>query len=72
MTTVSGHCPKKPTIAAACGFGDMKLALSLLRWGKVRFRDLITHLVAPSDGDLLFTRMAEADPDVLGVVFDGK
>ena len=63
---------KKPTIAAACGFGDMKLALSLLRWGKVRFRDLITHLVSPSDGDLLFTRMAEADPDVLGVVFDWK
>ena len=63
---------KKPTIAAACGFGDMRLALSLLRWGKVRFRDLVTHLVSPSEGDLLFTRMAAADPDVLGVVFDWK
>ena len=63
---------KKPTIAAACGFGDMSLALSLLHWGKVRFRDLITHLVSPSEGDLLFTRMAAADPDVLGVVFDWK
>lgn len=63
---------KRPTIVAACGFGDMHLALSLLNWGKVRFRDLITHLASPSEGDVLFARMAAANPDILGVVFDWK
>jgi len=61
---------KKPTIAAACGFGDLNLALSLLRWGKIRFRDLVTHLADPRDGQSLFARMEQADPDMLGVVFD--
>jgi len=61
---------KKPTIAAACGFGDMRLAMSLLRWHKVRFRGLVTHLAAPRDAPELFARMERGDPDVLGVVFD--
>lgn len=61
---------KKPTIAAACGFGDMNLALALLRWGKVRFRDLVTHLASPTEAAALFSRMEAADPDILGVVFD--
>ena len=61
---------KKPTIAAACGFGDMNLALSLLRWGKVRFRSLVTHLAQPGEGGDLFARMEAGDPDILGVVFD--
>jgi 2-desacetyl-2-hydroxyethyl bacteriochlorophyllide A dehydrogenase len=61
---------KKPTIAAACGFGDMRLALSLLRWGKASMRPLITHLVPPADGPDLFAKMEAADPDTLGVVFD--
>jgi threonine dehydrogenase-like Zn-dependent dehydrogenase len=61
---------KKPTIAAACGFGDMRLAMSLLRWGKVGMRPLITHLVPPADGPALFAKMEAADPDILGVVFD--
>ena len=61
---------KKPTIAAACGFGDMHLALSLLRWHKVRFRDLVTHLATPADAPDLFAKMEAGDPDILGVVFD--
>jgi len=63
---------KKPTIAAACGFGDMRLALALLRWHKVRFRDLVTHLAAPTDAPDLFARMEAGDPDILGVVFDWR
>ena len=61
---------KKPSIAVACGFGDLRLALSLLRWGKVHVRDLITHLVSPANASDMFARMDAADPDVLGVVFD--
>jgi threonine dehydrogenase-like Zn-dependent dehydrogenase len=61
---------KKPTIAAACGFGDMGQALALLRWHKVRFRPLVTELASPSDAPALFARMEAADPDILGVVFD--
>lgn len=61
---------KKPTIAAACGFGDLSLALTLLRWGKVHYRELVTHLVSPEGAPGLFDRMAAADPDILGVVFD--
>lgn len=61
---------KKPTIAAACGFGDMALALSLLRWRKVRFRDLVTHLASPTAAPELFARMEAGDPAILGVVFD--
>ena len=61
---------KKPTIAAACGFGDLALALTLLRWNKVRVRNLVTHLARPDDGPELFARMDAGDPDVLGVVFD--
>ncbi len=63
---------KKPTIAAACGFGDMRLALSLLRWRKVRFRELVTHLAAPAEAPELFARMEAGDPDILGVVFDWR
>ena len=63
---------KKPTIAAACGFGDMRLALALLRWHKIRFRDLVTHLAPPTDAPELFARMEASDPDILGVVFDWR
>ena len=63
---------KKPTIAAACGFGDMRLALALLRWHKIRFRDLVTHLAPPTDAPELFARMEAGDPDILGVVFDWR
>jgi threonine dehydrogenase-like Zn-dependent dehydrogenase len=48
----------------------MRLAMSLLRWGKVGMRPLITHLVPPADGPALFAKMEAADPDILGVVFD--
>lgn len=61
---------KKPTIAAACGFGDMRLALDLIRWGKVDLTGLITDLAAPSDAPELFARMSSGDPDLLGVVVD--
>lgn len=61
---------KKPAIVAACGFGDLRLAMSLLRWKRARFRDLVTELVAPSRAYELFTRMEQADPGLLGVVFD--
>ncbi|MFM8531150.1 MAG: zinc-binding dehydrogenase, partial [Ilumatobacteraceae bacterium] len=63
---------KKPTIAAACGFGDLRMALSLLRWRKVRFRELITHLADPAEAPDLVARMEAADPDILGVVFDWR
>ncbi|CAN5542017.1 hypothetical protein BH23ACT3_BH23ACT3_17960 [soil metagenome] len=33
---------KKPTIAAACGFGDLSQALKLIRWGNVDLSGLVT------------------------------
>jgi bacteriochlorophyllide a dehydrogenase len=61
---------KKPTIAAACGLGDLRMALDLVRWGKVDLSGLVTHLTPPEQGADLFARMAANDPEVLGVVFD--
>ena len=61
---------KKPTIAVACGFGALQLPLSLLRWRKIRLAPLVTHLAPPKQAAELFERMAQSDPDVLGVVFD--
>lgn len=61
---------KKPSIVAACGFGDLKLALTLLQRGRARFRGLVTHLRPPDEAPELFARMESADPEMLGVVFD--
>lgn len=61
---------KKPNMVAACGFGDLKVALTLMQRGRVRFRGLITHLSPPEQAPELFARMESADPDILGVVFD--
>jgi len=61
---------KKPSIVAACGFGDMKMALTLLQRGRAQFRGLVTHLRPPEEGPDLFARMESADPEILGVVFD--
>lgn len=61
---------KKPSIVAACGFGDLKLALTLLQRGRARFGGLVTHLSPPEQAPELFARMDSADPGILGVVFD--
>ncbi len=60
---------KKPTLAIACGIGDLRTALSLLAWRRLRLRELVTHLVAPAQAPELFARMERGDPGVLGVVF---
>jgi 3-hydroxyethyl bacteriochlorophyllide a dehydrogenase len=60
---------KKPTLAIACGIGDLRASLALLAWRKLRLRELVTHLAEPSDAPDLFARMERGDPDVLGVVF---
>lgn len=61
---------KKPTIAVDCGFGDLTLALPLLRWGKVELGGLVTHLAPATDGPEPFLGIEQGSGDVMAVVFD--
>ncbi|MEJ7652531.1 MAG: zinc-binding dehydrogenase [Chloroflexia bacterium] len=63
---------KKPTIAVTCGFGpnETTRVLDLMRYGKLRFREVVSHLSPPDEAPAIYARLAAADPDMLGVVFD--
>jgi 2-desacetyl-2-hydroxyethyl bacteriochlorophyllide A dehydrogenase len=61
---------KKPIIAISCGVGSIPDCLHLLRHGRLRLRELITHCVPVTHAPQLYLRMAQRDPEVLGVVFD--
>ncbi|MBV9851246.1 MAG: zinc-binding alcohol dehydrogenase [Armatimonadetes bacterium] len=63
---------KKPTLAVTCGMDNTVIAtcLDLMARGKLRWRELVTDLVPVADAPALYPKMAAADPDVLGVVFD--
>ncbi|MDQ2799290.1 MAG: zinc-binding alcohol dehydrogenase [Armatimonadota bacterium] len=63
---------KKPTIAVTCGMDTPVIAtcVDLMVQGKLRWRDLVTHLVPVAEASALYGQMAEGDPNLLGVVFD--
>jgi 3-hydroxyethyl bacteriochlorophyllide a dehydrogenase len=63
---------KRPTVAITCGFDldEVARCLDLMARGKLRYRELVTHPVPFGDAPGLYPRLAAADPDVLGVVFD--
>lgn len=63
---------KKPKIAVTCGIGDTVRTLELMRTGKLNWRELVTHLVPVNEAPALYEKMANADPEILGVVFDWK
>jgi len=61
---------KKPTIAVPCGHEDDPIVLDFFRRRQLQYRGLITHVANPDDAPALYERMAKADPEILGVVFD--
>ncbi len=63
---------KRPTIAITCGFdsGETAQCLTLMSQGKLRFRELVTHLLPVSEAPQIYPKLAANAPDVLGVVFD--
>ncbi|MDF2441583.1 MAG: hypothetical protein JWN98_2567 [Abditibacteriota bacterium] len=65
---------KKPTIAITCGFDEKNCAaiLELLQHQKLPLGSLITHQVPVEQAPELYERMAQNDPEILGVVFDWR
>lgn len=63
---------KRPTVAITCGFdsGETAQCLTLMSQDKLRFRELVTHLLPVSQAPQIYPQLAANTPDVLGVVFD--
>jgi bacteriochlorophyllide a dehydrogenase len=62
---------KRPRIAVPCGFDleEAATCLELMKWNKLRWRELATHVVSFEEAPSLYVRMLEGDPEILGVVF---
>lgn len=41
-----------------------------MHWNKLRFRELVTHLVSFTQAPGIYDKLLSNAPDVLGVVFD--
>lgn len=65
---------KRPTIAVPCGFDLQEAAtcIELMKWGKLHWRELATHVVPVEEAPSFYARMSEGDPEILGVVFDWR
>jgi 2-desacetyl-2-hydroxyethyl bacteriochlorophyllide A dehydrogenase len=63
---------KRPTIAVTCGFDatETRQCLELMRRHKLRYRELITHLLPFQEAPSIYEQLLANSPDVLGVVFD--
>jgi 2-desacetyl-2-hydroxyethyl bacteriochlorophyllide A dehydrogenase len=63
---------KRPTISITCGFdaSETKQCLDLMRWNKLHYRELVTHLLPFEQAPGVYEQMLANSPDVLGVVFD--
>lgn len=65
---------KKPRVAVTCGCDapDAAICMDLMRHGKLKQRELITHLVPVEQAPSLYAKMLANDPEILGVVFDWR
>ncbi len=63
---------KQPTIAITCGFDFAEVAksLELMRFGRLHYRELVTHLLPFTDAPTAYRQLATGGGDMLGVVFD--
>ena len=61
---------KKPTIAVPCGTEDDPIVFDFLLRRQLQYRGLISHVASPEQAPALYERMAKADPEISGVVFD--
>lgn len=65
---------KKPRVAVTCGCdaADAEICMRLMQFGKLKQRELITHVVPASRAPAMYQQMLKNDPEVLGVVFDWR
>ncbi len=63
---------KRPTIHISCGIGDTQRVLELFRFDRLPAGPLITDVVPVDRAPAMYRRMLDADPNVLGVVFDWR
>ncbi|MGB8355730.1 MAG: zinc-binding alcohol dehydrogenase [Chthoniobacteraceae bacterium] len=63
---------KKPRVAITCGFDlkDASTCMELSLYGKLKLRELVSHLVPFEQAPEIYPRLAAGDPEFLGVVFD--
>jgi 3-hydroxyethyl bacteriochlorophyllide a dehydrogenase len=65
---------KKPRVAVTCGCdaADAAICMDLMRYGKLKQRELISHVEPVTSAPALYAKMVENDPSILGVVFDWR
>jgi len=63
---------KLATIRTPCSWEPAATALEWIAAGKADTRSLVTHVLDPADCGDAYTRMAQADPERLGVMFDWR
>jgi 2-desacetyl-2-hydroxyethyl bacteriochlorophyllide A dehydrogenase len=65
---------KKPRVAVTCGCdaADAATCMTLMQYGKLHQRELITHVVPVTEAPGMYEKMKVNDPSVLGVVFDWR
>jgi 2-desacetyl-2-hydroxyethyl bacteriochlorophyllide A dehydrogenase len=63
---------KKPRVAVTCGCdaGEAQTCMQLMRYGKLNFTGLATHVVGVNQAPEMYERLRTNDDSVLGVVFD--
>ncbi len=65
---------KKPRVAITCGCDatDAGICMNLMRYGKLKQRELITHVAKATEAPAMYEKMKANDADILGVVFDWR
>jgi len=65
---------KKPIVAITCGYDDHEVATAfeLMRYNKLRYRELVTHVIPVREAPAMYQLMLANDSSVLGVVFDWR
>ena len=63
---------KKPRVAVTCGFDFSEVAdcLRLLTYGKLRLRELVSHLLPVDQAPEVYPALDRGDQAYMGVVFD--
>ena len=63
---------KKPRVAVTCGFdfGEVADCLRLLSYGKLRLRELVSHLLPINQALEVYPALDRGDQAYMGVVFD--
>lgn len=65
---------KKPRLAVTCGCdaADAGICLRLMQYGKLKQRQMITHVSSVNEAPAMYQRMLKGESEMLGVVFDWR